>query len=261
MRIETNTRLVKRNRKVATYLFFATLLVLIGSFVLINVPLFMEEMPLPLSLLVLVQTLSLPLALVMTLLSVRYTNLWARVPRPEKAIPENLKGMSKNSVLYNYFHFPARHVLIAPQGVYAIVTRWHTGKYAVEGEQWRSKQGALSRLLSGLRWDGLGDPTRDAKLAMLYVKKQLEDIAPEVEVKPLIVFVDPKVDVEMDEPAVPVVYADTKRKPSLTGYLQEEKRREQAGNALPLTDAQLKAFEAKTLPKRELAEAGEAGEA
>ncbi len=77
----------------------------------------------------LVQTAILPIAFITTIVSVRMTNLWVRQPRPEVVIREGLKGLSNKSVLYSYYHFPARHVLICPQGVFAMVTRFQDGRY------------------------------------------------------------------------------------------------------------------------------------
>ena len=123
MRIVTNQRLAKRNRQIAFWLMIGTLGVLVGSFLLMmQNPI--EGNPEISALVLLFQVLVLPVAFVLTLVSVRMTNLWARPPRPEDAIEEGLKGLSNKSVLYNYYHFPARHVLICPQGVFAIVTRW-----------------------------------------------------------------------------------------------------------------------------------------
>ena len=150
MRIVTNQRLAKRNRQIAFWLMIGTLGVLVGSFLLMmQNPI--EGNPEISALVLLFQVLVLPVAFVLTLVSVRMTNLWARPPRPEDAIEEGLKGLSNKSVLYNYYHFPARHVLICPQGVFAIVTRWHNGSYTVQGERWKTNQGIFSRLGSLIR--------------------------------------------------------------------------------------------------------------
>jgi hypothetical protein len=53
---------------------------------------------------------------------------------------------------------------------------------------------------------------------------------------------------------VPILYIAAKSSPNLTDYLREQLRilnenNKKAGSALPLTDQQLAAFEAQTLPK------------
>lgn len=245
MRSLSNTKLATRNRKLTTYLFLGTIAVLLGSFFFINQSLFTGQQDTVLT--VILQVISLPIAFVLTLMSVRMTNLWAREPRPEKAIENGLKGLSKKSVIYHYYHIPARHVLIAPQGVFAITTRWHTGQHVVNGDNWNTKQNVISRAMSGIRMDGLGNPTRDALKAAEHVKNLLADIAPDVDVTPVIVFVDQNVELDITDPVVPVLYANPKKKPNLTDYLREINRDNNNKSDMPLTPEQIQAFEDKTI--------------
>ncbi|MCL4255978.1 MAG: hypothetical protein KJ043_19630, partial [Anaerolineae bacterium] len=144
MRIVANDKLIRRNRKTATRLFFFSLVVLLFGFFVANAPLFgmgeTEDLSSQLYL------LGMPLVLIIgftsTMVSVRLTNLWIRQPRPEMIISESLKGaVNKNSALYHYLHFPARHVLIAPQGVFVLITRFQDGKITVKGKKWRVNKG------------------------------------------------------------------------------------------------------------------------
>ena len=249
MRIVTNHRLAKRNRQIAFWLMIGTLGVLVGSFLLMmQNPI--EDNPQVSALVLLFQVLVLPVAFILTLVSVRMTNLWARPPRPEDAIEEGLKGLSNKSVLYNYYHFPARHVLICPQGVFAIVTRWHNGRYTVKGERWTTNQGIFSKLGSFIRADGIGSPSIDAQRAATKVKKQLADIAPDVEVTPLIIFIDSTAEVEVEDSDIEIVFADPKAKPNLKSYLRDINRDNAASgkkqSSMPLTEEQIEAFEEAT---------------
>lgn len=249
MRVVTNKKLAKRNRRTATYLFLATLGLLIGGFIFINYSLFTNTAPA--SEIIVLQALVLPAALVFTLVSVRQTNLWARRPYPEDAIEEGLKGLSRKSILYSYYHFPARHILIAPQGVFAIVTRWHDKKYSNAGDKWKTQQNIVSRWFSAFRMDGVGNPTRDAERAARHVKSILDDIAPDVEVYPLVVFTDPAVELDLEDPEVPVLYADDKQKPNIKAYLREMNKeqsdKQKQKSNMPLTDEQIEAFEEATI--------------
>lgn len=254
MRIVTNKKLARRNRQITTYMFMATFAVLILGFIFINSSLFTGEKPD--SLVILLQTAILPFAFIMTIFSVRMTNLWARVPRPEDAIEDGLKGLSNKSVLYNYYHFPARHVLICPQGVFAIVTRWHNQEFTIKDGKFKSHKNPISKFFSAIRFDGVGKPFQDAEFAKEHVQSKLRDIAPDVEVKPLVVFVDPEATLHIEDDSVPVLFADTKSKPNLKDYLRDVKRqmdKEQGDNqntaAMPLTDEQIDAFEAATIKK------------
>jgi len=253
MRVVTNKKLARRNRQLTTYLFFGTFGALILGFIFINSSLVTGETPD--TLVILAQAAVLPIAFILTIVSVRMTNLWARSPRPEEAIADGLKGLSNKSVLYNYYHFPARHVLICPQGVYAIVTRWHDQKFTITDDKFVTRKNPISKFFSALRFDGVGKPFRDADYAQDRLKRMLEDIAPDVEVQTLIVFVDPKAELEIEgNLKTPVLYADSKRKPNLKSYLRDVKRDMANENSdkknadlMPLTDEEIEAFEQATI--------------
>lgn len=251
MRIVTNTRLAKRNRQIATYMFFLTMLVLIGSFFLINQSLFTDETGSALALLA--QAAAIPLAFILTLISVRMTNLWARRPYPEDVIADGLKGLSKKSVLYNYYHFPARHVLICPQGIFVIVTRWHEGRFSVDGDRWRSHQGIFSKVMSTLRMDGLGNPSMEAERAVAQIEKKLNPLTEdEIDIQPIIVFTGANVQIDIKDSEIPILFADPKQKPNLIDYMRDlnrdtnaDRRKPQA--KLPLSEDEIQAFEKATV--------------
>ena len=253
MRIVTNKKLARRNKKVTNYLFFGTFGALILGFILINASLFTGDVPDTLTLIA--QSAVLPVLLVLTVFSVRMTNMWARVPRPEKAIEDGLKGLSNKSILYNYYHFPARHVLICPQGVFAIVTRWHDQEFTFRDGKFRSRRNIISKIFSLIRFDGVGRPLRDAEFARGHIQRALDEIAPDVTVQPLVVFVDPSSMIEFEsEPETPVLYADPKKSPNLKDFMRDAKRQmgEDAGGTknsslMPLSDDQIEAFEEATI--------------
>lgn len=238
MRIVVNSKLAQRMRQIAQYLMFVTFGVpLIGLF-LIN------SQTADVLVAVVLPMLILVVALIVTVVSVRLANLWVRVPRPEEIIPESLKGIGKQSVMYSYYHFPARHVLIVPQGVFALHIMYQDGKFSVNADRWSRQQSGVARFLSALRFDSVGEPNKEAKAAADHVKKLLQPIAGDVDVQPLIVFVDPKVEVEVGETSVPVVAADgTQKKGSIKDYLFELGR----GKHKSLTPDQIEAFEAATV--------------
>ena len=256
MRVVTNKQLARRNKQITNYLFFGTFGALILGFIFINSSLFTGETPDNLT--ILLQTAVLPVAFILTIASVRMTNLWARIPRPEKAIEDGLKGLSTKSVLYNYYHFPARHVLICPQGVFAIITRWHDQEFTVKEGKFKSHKSVISRFFSAIRFDGIGKPFQEAEYAKERVQKMLSSIAPDVEVKSLIVFVDPSATLHLEDKDndIPILFADTKKKPNLKDYMRDLKRQitDSTGSSknaslMPLTDEQIEAFEQATIKK------------
>lgn len=259
MRIETNDFLIKRNRRIATTLFFFSLAVLIFGFFAANGQFLGFDVFATLgdTGYLVVMPLVLLIGFTATVISVRMTNLWIRQPRPEEAIAQGLKGIGSKAVLYNYLHMPARHVLIAPQGVFAITTRFQDGHFIVKNDRWKQRRSLFGLLFSVFRMDGVGDPLFDAELAADHIQDIVDDIAPDIEVQPIIVVVDPRAIIEIeDEPSVPIVYAlqkagDKKLSPNLKDYLREVAKE----NHQTLTPEQIEAFEEATIFWDEQAEA------
>lgn len=244
MRIATNQPLVERNKRIAGYMFFFSVGALGLGFVVTNARFLFPDVEANLLQLMelVLPLLILPIALGSTLFSVRMTNLWVRLPRPEKALEENLKGMGSKAVLYNYYHFPARHVLICPHGVFAIVTRFQNGNYVVNGDRWSTQKGIFGAFLGIFRMDRIGNPSADAIVAADDVKKALASIAPDVPVQPVVVFVDPRATLTLNDPTVPVVYVNNRQQPNLKEYVRTLPK----SNPMPLTAQQIQAFETAT---------------
>lgn len=247
MRFEINKRLLKRNRQIAQYLFFFSLGVLVLGFFVSN------QMPTSGSSAQLIElvipSLILPIGLITTLVSVHMTNTWIREPRPENTLKDSLKGLSNKSVIYHYFHNPAKHVLITPQGIFAITTRFQNGSFTVEGDKWSTASGPLARIVRLFRQDAVGNPTQDAINNAGHVENLLRATFPDLGgepgtlVKPLIVFYDPNVRLTINNPKVPVLFADTKRKPNLKDYLRDVAKE----GRFALMPAQIETFEAATV--------------
>lgn len=244
MRSETNQQLIQRNRRLAQIMFFVSLGLLSLGFIVTNSRLLFPALSVDALVIVefLLPLVVLPLAFLSTLFSVRLTNLWVRMPRPDAVIPENLKGLGSSAVLYNYYHFPARHVLICPYGVFAMVTRFQRGVYTVEGSRWTTRRGILDTVFGFFRMDRLGNPSRDAEDAADAVQVVLDRIAPDakIEVKPVVVFVDPRAQLTVVDPTVAVVYAQTRTPPSLKDYVKSQPKTQM------LAPAQIRAFEQAT---------------
>jgi len=229
MRIATNEQIVESNKKTATRLFFFSLLILLAGFLLANGSAFglIDPELIDGAVYLFGMPLILLVGFITTMISVRMTNIWVRVPRPEDAIEEGLKGISNKSALYHYFHLPARHVLICPQGIFAIVTRFQDGKIVAKNGRWRIKRNIISQILSAFRFDSLGDPQIDAEDAADHIRYLIEDYDPDIPVYPVIVFHDPRAELFLDDPDIPAVYADPKREPNLRDYVRDKDRAEQ----------------------------------
>lgn len=215
MRVVINQAQIDRNRKISHILFFVSLGGMgLGFFYTWTTPSSSGSQ---------LSCLILPMLLMMTLISVRMANLWIREPRPEKVLNEAFKGLSKK---YTAFHYvlPAPHVLIGPEGVYTILAIWQDKAYRVSGKKWYGDDGLLRKLNGYMRQDLIGNPYSEAAFHAQEVQKLVNKVAPDsgVEVQPLIVFVNPKASFESEDPLVPILYADSKKRPSLRAFLKEQ---------------------------------------
>ena len=245
MRVETNERIIKRNRQIAQYTFLVSMAIWLSGLGITLLPVFTDREPGDLGWLEVIPTLILPLGLVIALFAVHMTNLWIREPRPEQAIRDGLKGVSNKSILYHYYHTPAKHVLIAPQGIFVFIVRYQSGTIIVNGERWRMRRSPIARIGGLFRLDGLGNPNQEAQRAVDYMQRILEPIAPDVDVHPLVVLTDARVDISMDDSPIEILFTDEKQKPNLKNYMRKHPNK---GSDLPLTEEQIAAFERATLP-------------
>jgi hypothetical protein len=246
MRVVTNQRLIKRNKQFATYMFLFSMGVLVFGFFAANGQFFglIDASAYDTSLYLVIMPVVLIVGFVCTMISIRMTNWWIRLPRPEQVIEESLRGVGNKAVLYNYFHLPARHVLISPFGVFAIVTRYQDGRFSVNGRQWRTHRTALGRLLSLFRYDHLGSPTQDAEAAAAHIQQVIDSIAPNTLVHPLIVFTDPRAQVNVEQTDIPILFVNGREKDVLINYLRSLPKDRHRIN---ITPDQIAAFEQTTL--------------
>ncbi|MBN1286201.1 MAG: hypothetical protein JXB47_12455 [Anaerolineae bacterium] len=240
MRAFTNQDKLRRNRRLAQVTFVVALVVLGSSFAITFI--MTPEQQLEYYWL---SFIILPVGLVAAIASVRLTNQWMRPPHPEEVLDEALKKLGNNYTLYHYY-LPAHHVLVGARGVFTISTRFQTGSFTVKGGRWGAQGGCLARVVRFFRQEGVGAPTLDAQQDATRVQVWLDRVVPDsgVEVEPLVVFIAPGVEVEVEDPAVPVLYADSNREPNLFQYITEAvKDKERPG----LTKEQRGAVETATL--------------
>lgn len=130
---------------------------------------------------------------------------FGRSPRPDERLAKELKGFDDRYVLYSWT-LPAAYVFVGPSGVYAFALREQGGKVSNSGNRWSQKGGAL-RFLAAFSGDGIGNPTADAIEDAGKVQKYLDAHLPEagIEVQPLALFTNPNVDLQLNNPAIPVV--------------------------------------------------------
>ncbi len=130
---------------------------------------------------------------------------WGRSPRPDQLLEEGLKGFDDRYHFY-VWSLPAPYVLLTPNGVYTFVTRDQTGAVSVKGATWQTRF-SLRRLLLLFAQEGLGNPTEEARTQASHLQDWIRSRLPEVAVvvQPAIVFIDPRVQLEVTDPVVPVL--------------------------------------------------------
>ena len=216
MRVVTNDKLINRNRMIAQSLFFVSMGLLVLSFFGSN------QLSGDGDLALAFQCAAIPILFGLVIGSVRMTNNWVRQPYPWEQIRAGLKGIGGENVLYN-FVLPANHVLIGPNGIFAITTRFHEKPQAVKDDHWQPNLG----LLTLMRQEQIGNPTHEAKIKAAkteaYLRELLED--DEITVTPVVVFVHPNAEVSIEgDLSVPVLYASPeKKKLSLKNYIRDAK--------------------------------------
>lgn len=203
MQITTNEPFVRRRSligRVATILGFAVLIA--GMYVSLQQPQRPEQFWIP--------WLTLFFGIIALQIGKHHTMRWGTSPRVDHALAKALKGLDHRYHLYNFApDLPAEHVLVTPQGVIVIEPRPFIGEIIHAGERWTrplNLKGLLQRFADG----GLGNPTREALQNAAAVKRALRErlgaaIGDEIAVLPLIVMTNPRVRLEVTEPAVPVV--------------------------------------------------------
>lgn len=133
---------------------------------------------------------------------------WSRSPRPDQVLEAGLKGFDDRYHFYSWT-LPAPFVLLGPQGIYNIVTKDQTGKITVTGSRWSTKA-TLARLLLLFGQEGLGNPSAEAQAQAVklgdWIKAQRPNVA--ATVQPMVVFIDERAELQINEPSVPVL--DTK---------------------------------------------------
>jgi hypothetical protein len=131
---------------------------------------------------------------------------WIKEPRADQTLVKILRGFDDRYYLYNYV-LRAPHVLLAPFGLCVINPKGQGGKVRCEGEKWRHEAGWKRILLRFFGQEGLGNPTKEVRAEVEKLRRFLAQRLPdeEVPIEGVVVFTNPQVDLETENPAVPVV--------------------------------------------------------
>jgi len=218
MKIVSNEKLIKRNRKIGQVLTMAALAVLaIGLYFSFTKP----EM-------ITVTFGALLVGFLLTQVGTFYGNRWGRSPRPDETLTASLKGLEEKYTLYHYTA-GAAHLLAGPTGLWALIpiTAGGTITYDENKDRFRQKGGNFYLKIFGQ--DSIGRPDMDAQYAIADLKKSFQKNVEGIELpdpQAVIVFTNPKTTVEISESPVPAVAVDKlkefiRKQPKVTADVME----------------------------------------
>ena len=197
MKIVSNEKLIKRNKKIGQILTMAALAILgIGLYFSFAQP----EM-------ITITFGSLLVGFLLTQVGVYYGNRWGRSPRPDELITANLEGLDNSYVLYHYTA-GIPHLLTGPTGVWALVPTPVGGKISYDENKRRFRQKGGNFYLKLFGQDSIGRPELDAQYAINDLKKSFQKNAGELplpEPQAVLVFTNPKVEVDVVDSPTPAV--------------------------------------------------------
>lgn len=194
MRVTSNTKLIKRRSKLGMTISLSG----IGVLAVGMVASFKPEIAW-------VSLIALVLGFVLAQYGSYNLRRWGRTPRPDQVIEEAMKGFDDRYHFYAW-SLPVPYVLLSPQGVYVFVTRDQTGKVTANGKTWQTKF-SFSRIFLLFAQEGLGNPTDEAQLQASKLTDWIREKLPNVSVaaQPVIVFIDPRAQLDVTDPVVPVL--------------------------------------------------------
>ena len=150
------------------------------------------------------------LGFLITNVGMYYFSRYVRPPLAQNILEDAMKGLDNRYHLFNYMG-PVEHVLLTPSGVMAITIRRMGGLISCKGDKWYRKTSLVSRLRLFAE-EQLGNPSFDLRRDVTLLQKLLEAKLPSDEnEKPVpiggfLYFADPAVQLNLDEPTVPVLH-------------------------------------------------------
>lgn len=211
MQVITNEKLIRNRARLGRWTSFAGLGILILGIV---ASLFLQKW-------LLVSFGCLIVGFLLSRVGIYNANRWIKEPRADQTLDKILKGFDDRYYLYNYV-LPAPHVLLAPFGLCVIKPRDQGGKIRCEGERWH-REFSWRRLLRLFGQERLGNPTREVRAEVEALRRFLVQRLPdlllspsmelrtssaeveEVPIEGLVAFTNPQVDLQAENPAVPVL--------------------------------------------------------
>jgi len=197
MKIVSNTKLIKRNKKIGQTLTIGALVVLaIGLYYSFTQP---EQITITFG--------ALLFGFLMTQIGIYFGNRWGRSPRPDELLTSGLKGLEDKYTLYHYVT-DVPHALIGPAGIIALVPISVGGTIIYDEIKNRFRQKGGNLYLKIFGQEGLGRPELDAQYTTNDLEKFLKKKFPDLEtpeVQAILVFTNPKAHLETNGSPIPAL--------------------------------------------------------
>jgi hypothetical protein len=199
MKILTNDKLIKRNKKIGQYTTIASLVVLAGGLYLS----FRSSTDM-----ISLSLVALIIGFVLSQVGIYFGNRFGRNPRPDEILNASLKGLDDH---YTIFHYttPVSHLLLSPSGIWVLIPYFVGGKITFEKGRWKQKGGNLYLKIFGQ--DSLGRPDLEISSQEEDVKKALAKTLTESEIPAIqsaLVFTNEKTEIQVDDPPAPTLSAE-----------------------------------------------------
>ncbi len=135
---------------------------------------------------------------------------WTRNPRNDQVLDHQLKTLPDRYALVHYAPIGKRrleHVLIHPGGALVITVKEIDGVIEERKSRWRRKGSGLRRFLS-FSGPQLGNPSIETDAAIGGLEIFLTEKQFEVDVEGSVVFIHPRVELNIEEPDFPVLHGE-----------------------------------------------------
>lgn len=135
---------------------------------------------------------------------------WSRDPRNDQILDHRMKGLSDR---YTIVHYPTvgnkvvEHLLVYPGGVLVMTSRELDGKISQVRQSWK-KSGSLFRRLFSFSGPQLGNPSFETENSIKRVEAFLAENQLEADVLGSVVFLNPRAELEVQEPDFPVLHGE-----------------------------------------------------
>jgi hypothetical protein len=140
-------------------------------------------------------------------------------PRRDKILDSHLRKLNDRFALFHYIQLgngQYDHVVVHPGGVTVLITRDNFGQISYQNGRWRKQANPLARLFN-FAGPPVGNPHSDAAIQSQGVQEYLHGQGITVEADSIIVFVNPRAVLTVDESAIPIMRVE-----ELSGLLREK---------------------------------------